>query len=287
MPLKLPPPPKKKSSLPPAQSVPMAPTKQFNVCRRTIDTSGEKVVIYGTSGIGKTNLAATAPTPAFVPFDDGSRKINNPITKEPLLYIPDVQTFQDLRDALNSPGVYNNCESIVIDTVTFVQAVCEPHIFATIKKTESNSSVTNLESYGYGKGYKHLVDQMRLFLGDCDRLVARKKNVILLAQQHAVRVANAAGEDYIQDGPDLQHNNQNSVRDEVIAWADHIARIAYLDVTISQKKAIGESKRAIFLAAAPHYIAKSRTLDPEQYGVISFESPKDDSFWTILFGSKK
>jgi len=289
MAVKPPPPGRRRVPAPPPKGQDKKATKSFSGRSWGKNPTGEKIVIYAPSKMGKTTLAAMAPKPVFLPFDDGSRKVLSPITGEPLEYASDSlgnppETFQDLRDALNSSQLCNMYETFVIDTVTMVQNVCEPHIFATIKKAESGARVTNLEGYGYGKGYKHLLDCIRLLLVDCDQLVNKNKNVILLAQQHAVRIANTAGEDYLQDGPDLFHNNQYSVRNEVIAWADHIVRLGLVDVTISNKKAFGTDTRALFLRPEPHFVAGSRTLDPVEYDVISFETKQDASFWKILFG---
>jgi hypothetical protein len=47
---------------------------------------------------------------------------------------------------------------------------------------------------------------------------------------------------------------------------------------------VGDSQRAIYTSGAPHFSAKSRTMnDP----VVSFEEPGDDTLWSLLFGDRK
>jgi hypothetical protein len=284
-------PSKKKPLPPPAANSEKAPKvytpgRTFQVKKYDDDNTGEKILVYSQSGMGKTTLFALAPDPAFIPLDDGARKLVHPVTGERLNRVPEVNSFLDLRDALHSASVIDNCQTIVIDTITLAQFICEPFIFETIKKAESNIEVTNLEAYGYGKGYKHLVDHMRIILADLDSIVAKGKHVGLIAQQHVTTIKNSEGDDFLQDGPDLQHNNQHSVRNMVIAWCDHVVRISYLNRVVAKKKAIGDTTRAINVAPGVAYVAKSRTINTIEYPDISFDSPTDSSFWQFLLGDR-
>lgn len=279
-----PPAPKKKPATPTAATY--IPKKSLTVERWDGSKSGEKVLIYGASGIGKTTLAALSPNAVFIGFDDGGRKIKHPHTGEWLNHIAGVETFQDYRDALHSYKLLENYDCIVTDSATKLQEVCEPYIFKTRRKTEENAVVDNLEAYGWGKGYKHLVDCFRMILQDSDLLTSRGKNIILLAQESTTEYKNAEGADYMMIGPDFQHNKQHSVRNEVISWSDHVARVKYYSVNVKAKKAVGDTTRVVQIAPDIHFYSKSRTLDLEQYGVVSFESKQDDSFWKILLGSQ-
>ena len=151
---------------------------------------------------------------------------------------------------------------------------------------------TSLEAYGYGKGYKHSLDTMRLVLQDLDSLVRRGVHVVLLAQEAAVKIANPEGLDYIQNGPKLHHNNQHSTRLEICEWADHVFRISYHDMTVIAEptgskeparkgKVSGEAQRAVYTANALHFFAKSRTVDEP---VVSYENKEDDTIWQLIFG---
>ena len=76
--------------------------KTFRIEKWDGTKSGEKIIIYGDHGRGKTTLASMAPKPVFIGLDDGGRKLHHPITGEQLNYIPDVETFEDVRGALNA-----------------------------------------------------------------------------------------------------------------------------------------------------------------------------------------
>lgn len=293
-----PPPIKRKSVAPKVPAPPPSPASTRRVAKRfaiqdwTGKGEGEKIVIYGPSGAGKTTLVALMESHVggdvvFIGLDDGARKIKHPVTNAHLKYIPGVEVFEDVQDVLRQDGLWKPGMVCVIDTVTKLESVAEPFMFRTIKKEKGGDS-KSLEDYGYGKGYKHSLDTMRLILQDLDRLVRKGVHVVLLAQEAAVKIANAEGIDYIQDGPKLHHNNQHSTRLEFCEWADHVLRIGYhnmvvttTDVKVARAGRVsGEATRAIYTANQLHFFAKSRTLDEP---VVAFEDKTDDTIWQILF----
>ena len=182
---------------------------------------------------------------------------------------------------------------IAIDTITKLEEISTAHIIQTIR-TEKGATVDSIEGYGFGKGYRHLLDALRVVLTDLDALVRRGVHVVLLAQGADAKIANAEGLDYLQAGPKLWHSNQYSSRLEVCEWADHVLRIGHHDTTIVAEAAIGntparkgkivgETTRAVYVKDEVWFVAKSRTLvDP----VIAFENAADDTVWSLIFGAR-
>ena len=241
---------------------------------------GEKIIIYAESGMGKTTVASTAPKPLFVGLDDGGRKIRNPITGEPIQAIQGVETFQDVRDALQQVELFDSFKSVVVDTVTALQDLAIPYILETIPN-EKGQKMPNIIKYGYNKGYQHLYDVMKMILQDCDALVKRGKNVIFIAQAGPHKVPNPSGEDYLRSGPRL-YSNTPSVEALYCEWADHILLVDYNGKAVEGKKAVAGESRVIYTKGQVHFRAKSRTLTDEQ-ALVSFESPSDDSIWQFIF----
>lgn len=292
------PPPKRKLKPATLPSIPNPPPsrkathkrKAFKVSTWTGSGEGEKVVGYGPSGVGKTSLFAMMPGAVFIGVDDGGRRIRHPQTGEPLNAIRDAVTFQDVRDAIHQAGLIPKGGSLVIDTLTVLETLAEQYMFDTIPH-EKGGRVHSIEGYGYGKGYTHLHETMRLLLQDLDGLVRRGVNVGLICQSMAIRKANPGGVDYLYDGPKLSHpsTEKNSVRLLVCEWADHVVNVAYRDQGQVEAargakvgKAKGDTTRVVFTDPQPHFFAKSRTL---QYDgdAISFEAADDDSLWFYLF----
>ena len=280
---------------PPAQRQHTA--KTFAIESWTGKGEGQKTIVYGPSGIGKTTLIAlleqhTKGRVVVLGLDDGGRLIRNGKTGEPLLHVPGIETYQDVRDFLHS-DLLKRSDILVIDTITKLEEISLPHIFATIKG-DKGATCDNIEAYNFGKGYRHMLDSLRLVLADLDSLVRRGVEVVLLAQTANAKIATAEGLDFLQEGPKLWHSNQHSSRLEVCEWADHVLRVAYHDTTVvgtpsfgatpTKGKVTGGDTRAIYTTGEAWFVAKSRTLvDP----VFSFENPQDDTIWKHLYGARK
>ncbi len=282
------PPPPPPPAMAPKAKAPKHTPKTFQMMPWTGQGEGEKIVVYGSSGAGKTTLAAQYPTAKFLGLDDGGRKIRNPLTGKPVLYAKGVQTFADVLDAIHQTGLWEPGDMCVIDTFTILEALAEPYIFETIKH-EKGGTVENLEGYGYGKGYTHLCDTMRMVLQELDALIRNGVHVCLICQNASVKRANPAGLDFLEDGPKLSHpsTEKNSVRLLTVEWADHVARVDLQGSTTvtgaadaKLGKAVGTITRRVVVEPAAYFIAKSRTITEP---IISFEDPKDDSFWQFVF----
>lgn len=257
------------------------PVKTFTVTPWDSSNEGEKILLYSETGMGKTTLSAMAPRPVFIGLDEGGRKIRHPITNELLNVIPDIETFEDVRAALQQPDLFKDGETAVIDTVTILEDFAYPYLFRNIPK-ENGTKVTNIVMYGYNKGYQHLYDAMKLILVDCDRLIHQGKNVILVAQSVSNRVSNPGGDDYLRDGPRL-YAGKPSVEALYCEWADHILRIGFQDMLVEDKKIRGTTTRVIFAKQELHFRAKSRTIEEP---IIAFADKTDDSIWKFIFGEQ-
>lgn len=269
------------------QGVGSAPTevKKFKVGASSSDR-GKKIIIYGGSGMGKSSLAAMAPKPIFLPLDDGTCDLQDPFTGEDIMQVEECYTFEDTRTALHQYDLYDGRETVVIDTATKLQDLSHEYMFKTIPH-EKGHTVNSIEGYGYGKGYSHLYDTMKLILQDADELVRRGKNVIIICQLSTRSIPNAAGEDYLCNTVRLYPGSRNlpPVSDLYIEWADHVLFINHASKAVTNKKVTGDVTRAVFTADELHYKAKSRVLPGGKHvpPVVWFEAVDDDSIWTYIF----
>lgn len=286
------------SKLPPSNKAAVRVPKTFAIQQWTGQGEGEKIILVGASGLGKTTLASMLPGPVFIGLDDGGRKIKNPKTGEPVNAVAGITDFQDLLDVLNNPGLFlagrpkaDRDVTVVIDTATKAEELAEPYIFANVK-TDKGATVRNLEGYGWGKGYKHSQDTMRLILQACDGLIRKGINVCLLCQEKAVPISNAEGLDFLQAGPKLHHTNQFSTRLDFQEWADHVFRIGYHETEVAGAEGAKVGKitssnttRVVYTSGARHFFAKSRPIlsGETMPAVVSFENQADDSAWQFLF----
>jgi hypothetical protein len=267
-----------------AAAPPPMPGKTFSSEAWSDEKEGEKILLYADTGMGKSTLASTAPRPLFIGVDDGGRKLRHPVTGEKLQRIPGIETFGDIRCALRQPGIMDNHDTLVVDTVTVVEELAIPYLLETIPN-DKGATMKNIIQYGYNKGYRHLYDTMKMIIQDCDALVRSGKNIILIAQEAANRVPNAGGEDFLRSGPRLTSNKEANIEALYCEWCDHVLRIAYHGAVVKDRKVTGSDSRAIFVKQEAHFRAKSRTL-PRDVECVSFASPEDTSIWEYIFGAK-
>jgi len=299
-------PPTKKKSLPKAPLAPVSVmpgksrvkqqqkvNKTFQIATWSGAKEGEKIIGYADSGMGKTTLASMLPKPVFAGLDDGGRKIRNPKTNERLKNIPGLESFDDFRMAIQQVDLFDDYETLVVDTGTILEQWALEWTLENVLGGENSSNrMKNIEQYGWGKGYRHLYDTMRLPLADFDALIRRGKNICILCQMDQIRLANAGGEDYLCDVPKLQakHGSTPAIWGLYCEWADHVFKIANEGVIAAKDsekakvaKATSTGNRIIHIhAPEPHYKAKSRTIPP-RFPAVSFDEPSDDSVWQFLF----
>lgn len=267
------------------------PKKVFAVTTIKPEKAGEKTLIYADTGMGKSTLATLSPTPVFLDLDGGCENMRNPITNEKLKVVPGVLSFEDVRIALQQPDIFKDYKTVVIDNVTVLQDLAEYWMFENVPGPQ-NSTVKNIEGYGFNKGYKHLYDTMKLILQDCDSLVRQGKNVILIAQSNSNRVVKSGSEDFLCDGPRL-YAGKPSIESLYREWASHILYITYQDIVVKKTdakktigKATGGNTRVIYSQPEIYFRAKSRQLKTGDFlpPVISFNDRTDDSLWKFMFG---
>lgn len=262
-------------------------SKQFEVAAWEGSSEGEKILIYGDSGMGKTTLASMLPGAKFIGLDDGGRKILHPVTDENLEHIPGVETFDDIRAVIHQPGLLNAGETLVIDTGTIMEDLALAWTLENVKAGEKGKQYTasGIENYGWGKGFRYLYDTMGLPLGDFDTLAHRGVNLALLCQMQQVEISNAGGANFLCDVPSLQKAHGKStpaIWAKYVERMDHVLKVGLNDISTEEGKAASTGTRVVFVHGQVHFKAKSRTI-PSEYPVVSFEHKADDSIWRMIF----
>ena len=249
------------------------PAPTFAVTKGRSTGGPQRILIYGTGGIGKSSLATTAPNPIFLDLEMGTR--NLAVDRIHL------SLFADLRACLQSTAL-DNYASVVLDSITTVEEMAVAHTLATVL-TERGELVSSVEGYGFGKGYQHVYETVLLLMQDLDRHVRAGRNVILLAHDCVNDVPNPAGENFIRFEPRLQSpkSGKSSIRHRIIEWADHVLFVGYDVAATKAGKGIGGGTRTIYPAERPAHIAKSRSLPDEP---IIYASPDDGAVWPLIFG---
>lgn len=210
----------------------------------------QKVVIYGTEGIGKTTFAANFPDPLFIDTEGSTIHLDVNRLAQPTSWQMLTSQVEWVRD--NKP-----CQTLVIDTADWAEKLAIQKIIAQFK-------IDGLEGLGYGKGYVYLEEEF-------GRLLNLLSDVID-AGMHVVLTAHATIRKF--DLPDAQGafdrwemKLQRKTSPMVKEWADILLFANYKTVVVktsdNKNKAQG-GKRVMYTTHTPAWDAKNRHDLPEE-----------------------
>lgn len=218
----------KPATQPAAQPAPPL-ARQLKVHRGRID-SPLRVLLGGIEGIGKTTWGAKAPRPIFICVESGTDELD----VERYVFDADgrtePRTFAEVLDAIRDLAeLAHEYQTIVVDTVDALEALIWRAVCVKAGKS-------NIEEFGYGKGYIAALDEWRAFLAALERLRReRRMHIILIAHTHIRPFKNPEGDDY--DRHELKlHLKAGGLLKE---WVDDILFAHYETYAV---KGAGETK---------------------------------------------
>lgn len=251
---------------------PPAATPKYTISK-TLQRNGQRVVVYGGGGKGKTSLCASAKDPVFVFLGGERAPIDVP-------NIPGIKTYEQLLDLLRTESVWRNVGTIVVDSATVAEAMAVDYTIRNVK-TEKGVTVQNIEGYGFGKGYRHVCDSFRLLLSALDRHAEQGRHVILTVHETVDATPNPAGDDYKSSQPNLMQKGEAKLRDLTRDWCDHMLYIGY-DIAVDGGKGKSSGSRCIFTQERATHWAKCRA-DPAKPVPYCIPYPiGDDAIWQYL-----
>lgn len=242
-------------------------------------TAGDRVLIFGAAGVGKSTLANMMPGPVFLDLEGSTRRFRPPPKR---VQSNKLKSWTDLRSVIagieKSPPA--GMQTLIIDTATMAEDWAAQHVVAT-RKTEKGFTVDSVEGFGWGKGWQFVYDEFTALMADLDRVCEKYGiNIVLISHCVSSPAPNPAGDDYIRWEPHLYSGDKKgrgSIREAVFNWADHALFVAF-DVFAKDGKGVGSGSRSIYTTELPTHRAKSRTLP----GMFGYEIQTAPSIWTAL-----
>ena len=218
-----------------------------------------RIIFYGTQKIGKSSLGCSAPTPIFLPTEDGLTNID-------VAQFPLAKTYEDVLTymwmIINNEHEY---KTFVIDTVDWLETLIW-------NKMCVDDSVDTIEQTcgGCGKGYKKALIFWTKILNGLEKIREKGMIVILLAHSDIKTCNNPDSNPY--DKYKIKLHKLAS--EKLVEWADAILFIhkkIYVNKENNVGKAIG-GERVIYTNDEPAWTAGNRyNLPPE----IPFAHPFD------------
>ena len=220
----------------------------------------QKVVIYGSEGIGKSTLASRFPNPLFIDTEGGTAQLDVRRIEKP-------GSFGGLVSVVNEVAADPSiCKTLILDTADWAEQMCIVGVCAKYKKS-------GIEDFGYGKGYTYLAEEYSRLLNAFDAVIAAGIHVVITA--HAkMRKFEQPDEMGAYDRWEMKLSKQ--VAPLLKEWCDLLLFCNYKTIVVATKndtkKAQG-GKRIIHTTHHPCWDAKNRHGLPDEidldYGNIA------------------
>lgn len=229
----------------------------LNVTRGKI-TKAQKVVVYGTEGIGKTSFAAQFPNPLFIDTEGSTEHYDVARTEAP-------QSWSMLLAQVQEVKATHPCDTLVIDTADWAEKLCIAHVCAANKWT-------SIEDPGYGKGYTPVVEEFGKLLNLLSDVIEAGMNVVLTAHA-SIRKFDQPDESasYNRWALSLIDATKMSNSAKVKEWADTVLFVNFITTVETvgtgkqaKGKARGGQKRIMHCQHHACWDAKNRWGLPEE-----------------------
>ena len=130
-----------------------------------------RMTFAGLPGVGKSTLASHAPSPIFLPVEEGSDQLD-------VARLPRPASWTEAVDFVRALSVEaHEYKTFVIDTLDALEALATRHVCERAKKE-------TLADFDWGKGNIALSDQWRILIHGLEALRAKGMGIILLAHVH-------------------------------------------------------------------------------------------------------
>lgn len=210
----------------------------------------QKVVIYGTEGIGKSSLASQFPEPLFIDTEGSTDNMDVARLDKPTSWI---MLNNQIAFIKANPTV---CKTLVIDTIDWAESLCVDNLCAMHGKK-------GIEDFGYGNGYVYAKEEMGRFLNKLQDLIEIGINVVLTAHAQ-IRKFELPDEMGSYDKYELKLGKKTSSQTAPLVkeWADLLLFCNYKTYLISQEKSTKKkaqgNQRVIYTEHNPAWDAKNR-----------------------------
>lgn len=215
----------------------------------------QRVIIYGTEGIGKSTLAAQFPEPLFIDTEGSTSNMDVARMDKPTSW---TMLLNQIAFVKANPTV---CKTLIIDTIDWAEALAVEFVCSLYGKT-------GVEEFGYGNGYTYVREEFGRFLHQLQELVDLGIHVVLTAHAQ-IRKFEQPDEFGAYDRYELKLGKKTASQTAPLVkeWGDIVLFCNYKTIVMKNKtnknKAQG-GQRVMYTTHTPSWDAKNRFGLPEE-----------------------
>ncbi len=253
----------------------------LSTLKRGVSALPPIITIYGDAAIGKDTFASYAPNPVFLFTENGIGNLDVARWQ--------ADTYEDAMNALVTLlEEEHDFKTLVFSTLDWFEPMVWNYLIRNQPTDEKGRPVTNIEGYGFGKGFKYALDYWNDFLVMVNRLRSEKDMMVIFVAHPVVRKVTPPDSDssdcYMLK---LQDSEKVSAKDEIVESSDVVLfanwRVALTDEKMSfgqsRQRAVGSGERVLYTEQRPAYEAKNRFSLP---GQIHVKTKDWSDVWAIL-----
>lgn len=215
------------------------------------------MIIYGPRGVGKTTFAASAPDPVM-------------IRTERVGHFPGVQmfpqsgTFDEVLEALTVlASEEHSFRTLIVDSLDWLEQLIWAHLIAVRPTDEKGRKVSDIQDYGYGKGFGYALDYWMSYLKAVEFLRTKKEmTIIQIAHSEVRRFDDPTSDSYDRYQLKLHKGASERLQEGADAVLFAQARHATTKETVGfnneKTRAVGQGDRVLYTDARPAFDAKNR-----------------------------
>lgn len=231
-----------------------------------------RCLFYGAEGVGKSTLAASAPSPILFDIEGGADQLDVPrymFGDGPQGHVPTSmdEVYEAIKDLSESEHAY---QTLIIDTITGLEPliwskVCQQYSGAKGAVNKTGKKLQSIDEIDFQAGYKVADEAFRFFLNALDGLRLAKGMSIILVGHSVVRpFKNPIGDDYDRIEPSVHKLAAASIK----RWADIIGYCAFeegvgKESERARPKGFDTGRRLINFKRSAAWDAKTRVPLPD------------------------
>lgn len=215
----------------------------------------QRVIIYGTEGIGKSTLASQFPNPLFIDTEGSTSNMDVARMDKPTSW---TMLMNQIAFVKANPTI---CDTLIVDTIDWAEALA-------IESVCSLHGKQGVEDFGYGNGYTYVREEFGRFLNRLQEIVDLGIHVVLTAHAQ-IRKFEQPDEMGAYDRYELKLGKKTSSQTAPLIkeWGDIVLFCNYKTIVMKNERKKNKAQggqRVMYTTHTPAWDAKNRFGLPEE-----------------------